>query len=59
MQMEIKCAGVTLTPSLIFFFTLFIWNLEGGGGSMICINVVVIWVVGVTNYFVAKEIPCS
>jgi hypothetical protein len=31
MRMEIECAGVTLTPSLILFFTLFIWNLEGGG----------------------------
>jgi hypothetical protein len=28
MQMEAKCVGLTLT--LTFFFTLSIWNLEGG-----------------------------
>ncbi len=36
MRVEAKCVGLTLTLTLIFFFILSIWNLEGG--SVICID---------------------
>ncbi len=41
-----------INPNLNFFCTLFVWNLEGG--SLIWIDVVVIWVVGATDCLAAK-----
>jgi hypothetical protein len=46
-----KCVSLTLTLILIFFHFVY---LEFGRGSLICIDVVVIWVVGVADYLVAK-----
>jgi hypothetical protein len=46
-------------PNLNFFFTLFVWNLEGG--SLICIDVMVICCRGyrLPCCKIAREIPCS
>jgi hypothetical protein len=51
MQMEVECASLTLIVTLIFF-TLSIWNFEGG--NLICIDVVVIWVVRVIDCLATK-----
>jgi hypothetical protein len=52
MRVEVECESLTLTLTLNFFsFCLFgIWK----GGSLICIDVVVIWVVSVVDCLAIK-----
>ncbi len=52
---EVECIGLTLTIIYFIcfiFFTLSIWNLEGR--SLICIDVVIIWVVRAIDCLAAK-----